>query len=260
MGLKSRLYRVKVTHKREKPRPNFFSYNIFMFVIDLDEVERLAAKFPIIGFNRFNLFSFYNSDHFKKSGNPRLSSVRQKMIDYLKSQEIHFIPTRIELLTNLRIMGYVFNPVSFYFLYDENEQVKYSIAEVSNTFGEMKYYLLKTKKNGYFHEIHDKYFYISPFTQLDDKLELKVANPGKQFTIQVDDIKGDEKPLRAVMFGEEKPLTNTLLIKYFFRFPFITLQVIFLIHWQALKLWLKGVKFYSKNENQELQKDIYCTK
>ncbi len=257
MELRSRLYRCMITHKREKPKPNGFAYRIFMFLIDVDEIDYLSRKYSLISHNRFNLFGFYDKDHFKKKNKNNNQPLREKLTDYLKSQNINFIPTRIALLTNLRILGYVFNPVSFYYLYDENDKVKYVLAEVSNTFGEMKFYLLENFKNGFFHEFHDKYFYISPFTRPDDRLELKVGLPDKNFSIMVDDIKGDEKPVRAAISAKERKFTNRNLLWYFFRFPLITIQIIGLIHWQALKLWLKGVKFYRKDENKEFQREMY---
>jgi DUF1365 family protein len=246
-----------ITHKREKPKPNGFAYRIFMFLIDVDEIEQLSKKFMPIGYNRFNLFGFYDRDHFKQKNKNNHQTTREKLVDYLKLQKIDFVPHRIELLTNLRILGYVFNPVSFYYLYDENNEVKYALAEVSNTFGEMKFYLLKNFKNGFFHEFHDKYFYISPFTRPDDRLELKAGLPGENFSIMVDDIKGDEKPVRAAISAEQKKLSTATLLWYFLRFPFITFQIIGLIHWQALKLWLKGVKFYRKDQNKEMQREMY---
>lgn len=260
MELKSRLYRCMITHKREKPKPNAFAYRIFMFLIDVDEVDRLVRKFPVIGHNKFNLFGFYDRDHFKKEDKKNQQSIREKLAAYLKTQNIGFQPHRIELLTNLRVLGYVFNPVSFYYLYDENEEVKFALAEVSNTFGEMKYYLLQNFERGFFHEFHDKYFYISPFTKPDDRLELKVGLPKENFSIMVDDIKGEEKSVRAAISAEQRKFSNANLLWYFFRFPLITFQIIGLIHWQALKLWLKGVKFYGKDENKDMQREMYFAK
>lgn len=258
MELKSRLYRCRVTHKRETPRKNFFSYTIFMFLIDPDEADFLSKRLPIIGYNRFNLFGLYDKDHFKQPGNS--ATIRQKLHDYLRSQNIRFKPARIALLTNLRVLGYVFNPVSFYYLYDENDNPKYAIAEVSNTFGEMKFYLLKDYNKGFFYGNHQKYFYISPFTRPDDRLELKAGLPKQNFSIMVDDLSEGRKMVSAILDGTQTRLTVAKLLFYFFRFPFITLQIIGLIHWQAVKLWLKGVKFFRKNENKDLQRDVYFQK
>ena len=131
------------------------------------------------------------------------------------------------------------------------------IAEVTNTYGEMKMYLLKSQKNAFFQDTRQKLFYISPFTQLDDFLKLKIGLPGKKLNVYIDDFKDAEVKVKTVLSGTKQKLTNLLLLKYILRFPLITLQIISLIHWQALKLWLKGVKYIPKKENQHLQKDIY---
>jgi hypothetical protein len=231
-----------------------------MFSIDLDELDLLHKKFRLIGYNKFNVFSFYDKDHFKKGQSEDKQTTLEKLTQYLDEKGVSTKPARVKLFTNLRIFGYVFNPVSFYYCYDKNDQVFCAIAEVGNTYGEMKMYLLQNFETGYFKEVKHKLFYISPFTQLDDYLDLKVGLPGEKLKIFIDDFKGNDIKVKTVLNAKKRKLTDWQLIKYLFRFPFLTIQIISLIHWQALKLWLKGIKYIPKNENLHLQKGIYYQK
>lgn len=260
MELKSSLYLSKIFHERKKPKKNSFWYTIFMFSIDLDELDLLHKKFRLFGYNKFNIFSFYDEDHFKKPQSSAKATTRQKLNDYLSVQGLEVLPEKVMLVTNLRIFGYVFNPVSFYYCYDKNNQVFCVIAEVGNTYGEMKMYLLQNFENGYFKEVKHKLFYISPFTQLDDHLSLKVGLPDEKLKIFIDDFKDKEIKVKTTLNAKKRKITDWQLIKYLLRFPLLTIQIISLIHWQALKLWLKGVKYIPKNENLHLQKDIYYQK
>jgi DUF1365 family protein len=226
-------------------------------MIDLDETELLAKKFSLLGYNRFNVFSFYDRDHFKSNDKSDNSTTRQKLEIYLKTQGIQHPPKRVLLLTHLRVLGYVFNPVSFYYCYDENETLISVVAEVTNTFGEMKMYLVRERHGKWLTAEHHKLFYISPFTELDDYLRLRVGVPAGKLKVFIDDYVKQEIKVSTALTGIRKPLTNSRLLKYALRFPLITLQIISLIHWQALKLWIKGVKFIPKNENLHLQKDIF---
>jgi len=257
MGLNSSLYLSKIFHERKYPKINSFWYTIFMFSLDLDELELLHKRFKLFGYNKFNIFSFYDSDHFKKSDKQiKRRTTQEKLTNYLQENGIEK-PARVKLITNLRIFGYVFNPVSFYYCYDKNGEIYCSIAEVSNTFGEMKMYLLENIEDGFFKEVKKKMFYISPFTELDDYLDLKVGLPGKKLKIFIDDFADHQIKVRTVLTAKKRKLTDGQLINYLLRFPLLTIQIISLIHWQALKLWLKGVNFIPKNENPHLQKDIY---
>ncbi|HEY9115365.1 MAG TPA: DUF1365 family protein, partial [Bacteroidales bacterium] len=143
MELTSSIYRCLIAHERLVPKKNNFRYNIFMFYLDIDKLDELAGRLKLMSYNRFNVFSFYDKDHFKQKDNYNSEPVRARLGKYLGSEGLNFIPSRVMLLTNLRLMGYVFNPVSFYFCYDENQEIKCVVAEVSNTFGEMKMYLVK---------------------------------------------------------------------------------------------------------------------
>lgn len=259
MELVSSLYRCEVFHERLIPKKNRFRYSIFMFLIDIDNIEKLSRKIRLVGHNRLNIFSFYDKDHFKKSNKNEKIPVRLKLNDFLAESGIDFVPSRVMLLTNLRVLGYVFNPVSFYYCYDNVNNIRCVVAEVSNTFGEMKMYLVTGKNENWFESFQKKHFYISPFTKLDDNLSLKIGLPSDELKIFINDLEGEEVKVKAMLSGKRVELTDWKLLFYFLRFPFITLQIIFLIHWQALKLWMKGVKFSRKGENKNLQTGLYYT-
>jgi DUF1365 family protein len=231
-----------------------------MFYIDIDQVDFLAKQIHFLGYNRFNLFSFYDKDHFKVGDASPINSVRLNLNKFLAESRINFIPSKVMLLTNLRILGYVFNPVSFYYCFDEENNVKCVVAEVSNTFGEMKMYLVNDQKEGRFENFLQKHFYISPFSRLNDYLSLSIGLPAENLKIFINNLEGEELKVKTMLSGEKQSLTNKRLLIYFLRFPFVTLQIIFLIHWQALKLWMKGVKFYRKSENKHMQTGLYYSK
>lgn len=260
MELESAIYRCRVYHDRLKPKRNKFSYDIFMFSIDLDELPLLSKKFLLFGLNRFNFFSFNDKDHFKKSNNNQKAETTREKLDAFLLQKGISLPSKVKLVTHLRILGYVFNPVSFYYCYDDQNNIYCVIAEVTNTYGEMKMFILQNAEGDYFKDIQQKLFYISPFTELDDFLDLKIGQPGADLKIFINDFKENELKVKTVLTGRKEELSDRKLLKYALRFPLLTLQIISLIHWQALKLLIKGVQYIPKEENLHLQKDIYFQK
>ncbi len=248
-------------HNRLKPKQHRFNYNVFMFYIDLDEVEILRKKLWMFSYNRFNFFNLRDNEHLQLPiENPdKNKTTKQHIIDYLKQNNIDFSKGRIMLLTNLNILGYNFNPVSFYYCFDEKNEPLCCIAEVGNTFLEMKPYLLSkenlTENN--FHLNTTKYFYVSPFIEHDTNFDFNLHIPNEKLNIRIDDYKEEERFFISTLTGTKKQLTNLMLLWYSIRFPFLTLRIIFLIHWNALLLWSKKIHFYKKDEHQNLQKDVY---
>jgi DUF1365 family protein len=232
-----------------------------MFYIDLDEIEYLRKNIWMFSYNRFNFFSLRDNEHLQLPiDNPdKNKTTKQHIIDYLKQNNINSKPARVILLTNLNVLGYNFNPVSFYYCFDERNQPICSIAEVGNTFGEIKPYLLtkETLTGNSFHLNTTKYFYVSPFMEHDTTFDFKIGIPDEKLKIQIDDYKEQERFFISTLTGRKKPITNLRVFWYSIRFPFITLKIIFLIHWNALLLWLKKLPFYKKNEHQDLQRDVY---
>jgi uncharacterized protein len=252
----SSLYNCRVFHNRLSPRPYRFTSRLFMWHLDLDEVDALCRSITFLSHNRFNLYSFRDDDHLHL-GHPTL---RANIEAYLKREGVREHPARITLLTNLRTFGHVFNPVSFFFCHDAQDQPLAVIVEVHNTFGELKPFLLTREdlREKRLQRAHPKLFYISPFSGLDQRLEIKVELPGRRLALYVNTWeKGADKPFfRSGLTGEAVRLNNRNLLAYSLRFPFITLKVITLIHWHALKLYLKKIPFHKKKEDPHLQTGI----
>lgn len=143
-------------HHRLEPKQHRFVYRVFMFYLDLDELDMLTSKFRLLSRNRFNIFSFRDRDHLQLAG----SSVKENILAYLSSKGVDGSEFRIGLLTNLATFGYVFNPVSFYFCFDRSNNPVCAVAEVGNTFGELKPYFFNYEQfeNNTFSKKNDKTF------------------------------------------------------------------------------------------------------
>ncbi len=262
MQVNSCLYKAKVMHSRLAPKVHSFNYNVFMFYLDLDEVDLLHKKLKLMSRNRFNMFNFRDKDHLQlPAGNPDTTkNTRQHIMDYLQLNGVEVNIGRIMVLTNLCTLGYQFNPVSFYFCYDVEDNLICSVVEVCNTFREMKPYFLgaDTKTGERFRLNTEKYFYVSPFIDMDTNFDFDLHEPGQKLQLKIDDYdKMGKRFFISTLSGERKPLTDANLLLYFLSFPFITLKVISLIHWQAFKLWLKKLPYHKKNDNMDLQRAVY---
>lgn len=256
--MRSCLYRAQVMHHRLSPKRHQFHYQVFMFYIDLEEINQLHRRLRLLSRNRFNLFNFRDKDHLQLPGNS--GDVRAQILSYLQQQGIATPIGRIMLLTNLCTLGYQFNPVSFYYCYDMQGHPVCSVVEVCNTFHEMKPYLLDatTLTNKGFQLNTGKYFYVSPFSDMDTVFDFNLSIPGEHLNIRIDDCyKNGERFLISTLKGERKPLTDWMLLYYFFSFPLITLKVITTIHWQAFRLWLKKLPYHAKAAHKDLQRDLY---
>lgn len=264
MNFDSSLYLARVMHDRLSPKKHRFGYRIFMFYVDLDEINSLAKKYWFISHNRFNFFSFRDKEHLQLPiENPDTSkSTKEHIVDFITNQGVQYDGGKIMLLTNFNVLGYNFNPVSFYFVFDKAEKPVCSVVEVGNTFLEMKPYFIGTKnlKENTFHLNTTKYFYVSPFIDHDTQFDFNVTIPNDQLAIGIDDYKDGERFFISTLIGDKRNLTNGRLIAYAFRFPFITIRIIVLIHWHAIKLWLKKLPFHRKSDHQEIQKEVYRRK
>jgi DUF1365 family protein len=232
-----------------------------MFCLDLDEVEAVIKKIRFISRNRFNLFTFRDRDHVQlPKGKPDTSKpIKEHVLSYVLAHGIDpdSIAT-IKLVTNLCTLGYQFNPVSFYFCLGKNGEPVCSIVEVCNTFGEMKLYFLSQESmvNNSFRSQVVKNFYVSPFIDMDTHFDFRLQLPGEKLNICINGLQQGKKFFVSTLTGEQKPLTNSNVLKYALKFPFITLRIIFLIHWQALRLCFKKISYHKKTSFIALQQNV----
>ncbi|MBL7684526.1 MAG: DUF1365 domain-containing protein [Deltaproteobacteria bacterium] len=252
----SSLYECELLHQRLLPKKNQFKYKIFLFYLDLDEIQNLTKISKLLGYNRFSFYSFHDKDHLE----PNRFSTKEKILKYLLDQGIDLKNGKIFLLTHLRVFGYVFNPVSFYFCYNEKGENVAVVPEVNNTFKEMKLYFLgphcKNNSSQYFKKRTPKNFYVSPFFSPEIDFEFQIKTPNDQLEIFINDWQGEDHLLITWLKGKKLTLSNPNLLWMTLKYPLMTLQVIFLIHWNAFKLYLKKIPFFKKTDKIESQRDV----
>lgn len=254
--MNSCIYECDIMHYRKTPQTHKFTHRIFMFYLDLDELNDLQKRTVLISRNRKNIYSFFDNDHVSLNG----KGIKENITEYLKSKGVDLNGGKIKLLTNLRTFGYVFNPVSFYFCFNAEERPVCVVVEIGNTFRELKPFFIGAEclQGDRFQTQQTKYFYISPFVDLDIPLDFNLKVPGERLDIKIDDIKDGQKFLYTTMAGPRKELTFANLLRYTFMFPFVTLKVIFLIHWHAAILhFIKKVPYHRKEDNPHLQKEVF---
>jgi hypothetical protein len=270
-------------HHRFTPREHRFVYRLFLVALDLDELDTVHRRLRLFSVNRSNLYSFRERDHlptFTPAHNPSapspLSSVRcspsssptpagsplkQRVSDYLAARGIDLTGGRVVLVTLPRMLGYLFKPVSFYFCYDRDGRPVASLAEVTNTFHELKPYFLgpdtRDPEGNSFRLRVPKHFYVSPFSDVDIAFDFTLRPPRERLSVQIDDYDGPRRTLATTLAGPRRELTDGALASFLFKYPLLTLRVITLIHWHALLLWLKRVPWYAKAARPADQRDLY---
>lgn len=249
------LYECDVMHHRLTPKEHHFNYRIFYFWLDLDTLDATSKRLRWFSHNRFNLYSFKDSDHLDKGA----SDVRQNIVRYLAENGIEFPEGgKIRLLTLARVAGYIFNPVCFFYCSDASDNPLCVVAQVTNTYHEMKPYLLRERdEKGRFRLNTPKHFYVSPFSGLDLHFDFKLPVPGESFDIHIDDREGENPVLLSKLSGKRVPLTDARLLWFAIKYPLLTLKVIVLIHWNAFLLWIKGLHVHAKAADKDLQRDVY---
>ncbi len=241
--INSCIYSGSVIHKRFKPKENFFKYKVFSLFLDLSELNELDDKLNFFSLNKFNLISFYEVDHGNRDGSSLLDWVKNN----LSNNNVSTVNIRVKLLCYPRILGYVFNPLSVFFVYDQNENLISILYEVKNTFGEQHTYFFKVEnQNKLIQNNCSKKFHVSPFIEMNCNYYFKILNPAQKLSVIIDQYDQKGKILFASQDGERSDLTSKNLMKSYLKHPLMTFKIISAIHFEAFKLWMKGIKFIKK--------------
>ncbi|MES2923248.1 MAG: DUF1365 domain-containing protein [Verrucomicrobiota bacterium] len=248
------LYECSVAHCRLKPKRHAFNYQVFMFCVDLDDLPALNRRIFGFSHNRFNLFSIDDRDHVDLGH----AGIRANLAAWLAEQGIACPDdARIRLVTFPRVFGYGFNPVSFYYIDSITGEPLMAVAEVVNTFREMKLYVMESVGvDGLWHRRVAKNFYVSPFSNPGDEFDFELGLPGGKWRVNIDNFSDGERMLVSSVRGEKRDLTTARLWWYGLKYPLLSLKIIGLIHVHAFLLWLKRVPFFRKSARREVQLDV----
>jgi len=241
------LYFGDVMHARLKPMGHRFSYRVMSLLIDLDRLDAADRLSPLFAVNRAALYSFHEADHGARDG----SSLRTHVQRCAASRGIDLTGGRVTLLCYPRLLGYTFNPLSVYFCHRADGALALMIYEVRNTFGDIHSYVLPVKpeevSRAGIRQEQDKLFYVSPFIAMAMRYRFRISSPGEDVKLRILETDGDGPLLAATFTGRRRALTSAGLLRSFATLPLLTFKIIAAIHWQALRLWLKGARLVPRS-------------
>src|SRR5579863_385753 len=236
------LYFGEVMHARLKPVGHRFHYRVMSLLIDLDRLDAADRQSRLFGVNRPALYSFHEADHGDRDGSPlRVYAGRRA-----RELDVDLTGGRVLLLCYPRLLGYTFNPLSVYFCYRADGQLALLIYEVRNTFGYIHAYALAVHadeiSDAGVRQQQDKLFYVSPFVEMAMRYHFRVLPPGSSVKLRILETDREGPLLAATFHGHRRALNTTGLLRSFFALPVVTVKIIAAIHWEAIRLWLKGVR------------------
>ncbi|MGJ4947456.1 DUF1365 domain-containing protein [Bradyrhizobium sp. HKCCYLS20291] len=242
------LYVGEVMHARMRPATHRFQYRVMSLLVDVGRLKEADRQSALFGINRRALYSFHERDHGRRDGSSLLAYAR----DCAAEHGIDLDGGRVLLLCYPRLLGYVFNPLSVYFCYRSDGALALMIYEVRNTFGEINAYVLPVKPNEMsaagLRQSQDKTFYVSPFIDMAMRYHFRVTPPGDNVKLRILETSADGPLLAATFFGCRRSLTSRSLLAAFLSLPLVTLKIFAAIHWEALRLWAKGVRLVPRGE------------
>ncbi len=243
--LRSKIYHGRVRHRRTKPSAHHFEYPVYQTLLDLDEIPEIEKRIPFFGYNRQSLTSFFDSDYMGKAEEP----VKEKLVRWLERQGLR-ASGPVLLLTSLRVLGYGFNPVSYYYVLDARGSLDFAVAEINNTFGESYAYILDRKDNEQRIDVSfPKVFHISPFISMKNiSYRFRLTAPGHVLSVHIDEFENGEKFFDATLSLRESELNPANMARALVTGVHLPLKVISWIHWQALKLWIAKFPVFAKPE------------
>jgi DUF1365 family protein len=235
----SAIYAGRVVHTRARPVRHRLSYRSFHLLLDLDELPQLAAGLRLFSTERFNLFGFSGRKHGDGSATP----LRQQIDQHLCRAGIDPEGGAIRLLCMPSVLGASFNPLSIYFCHGADGRLSAVLYEVNNTFGQRHSYLipLSDRTSTPLRQSCAKQFHVSPFMEMAMTYHFRVTPPAERVAVAISAVDAAGPMLTAAFAGERRDLTDANLARAFLRHPLLALQVLGAIHWEAAKLWRKGL-------------------
>ncbi len=256
------LYVGEVMHARMRPTTHRFKYRVLSLLIDLGRLDQADRQSVLFGVNRRTLYGFYERDHGRRDGSSLLAYAQA-------CASVHGIDLaggRVLLLCYPRLLGYVFNPLSVYFCYRRDGTLALLIYEVRNTFGEIKPYVLPVRPGELtaagLRQEQDKTFYVSPFIDMAMRYHFRIGPPGDDVRLRILETDAAGPLLAATFLGRRRALTSRTLLAGFVALPLVTLKIFAAIHWEALRLWAKGIRLVPRGEfaaRPEIKTDLAGT-
>jgi DUF1365 family protein len=233
------IYAGRVAHVRHAPFVHRFDYRIWMLALDLDRIGDVTQG-RMFTHNRFGLVSLFDRDHGARDG----TALRLYVERALAAQNLQAFAARITFVTMPRLFGYAFNPISFYFCHDADGRLGAVLHQVKNTFGDQIGYLMPVACDGLIRQSAPKRMHVSPFFDMRGGYRFALTPPGETLTVSIQYGTQAQKRMTATMRLAARPFSVGALLRLLAEMPFATLKVIAAIHWQALKLFLRGAKFH----------------
>ena len=239
--MNSCLYTGIVAHRRLRPRRHAFRHPAMLFHLDLDELPALDRSLRLFGVNRSRPFTFRDRDHL----DGRDGDLKPRLLAFLAARGVDLEGGKIFLLTQCRLFGYVFNPISLFYCHGPDAVLRAVVAEVDNTFGERVLYVLEPEAPAVaadsFRASVRKEMHVSPFVSMDARYHFRLRMPGERLTVAIAEEERGEHFFDAHLRGRRRPLRDSSLLAIALRAPLLTRNVTLAILWQALRLWWKGV-------------------
>ncbi len=229
------LYVGDVVHRRVQPVKHNLRYKVYNFFVNIDELPQLGKRFKLFSYNRFNLFSIFD----RKFGPSDGTSIRDHIWSLVKSAGFEDKVKQIFMLCYPAVLGRVFNPLTTYYCYNSAGEICLMIYEVSNTFGERHSYIIPAGE--ICHQSHAKKFYVSPFNNVEGRYDFSAEPPTDALALGIALRVNGEAVMQAWFRGSRVKLTDAALLRSFFSLPLQPLKVVAAIHWEALRLWWKGL-------------------
>lgn len=246
----SAVYFGQVMHARLQPLVHRFRYRVFSFLIDLDELGTLGRRSLLFSHNRWNLFSFWDRDHGPKQARGKATDLRGWIAAQLSEHGLEDPAWQLRVLCFPRVLGFVFNPLSVWFCHRQDGRLAAVLYEVHNTFGERHGYLIPLAPSEDHSRVRThhcrKGFYVSPFMDMEAVYRFNLRPPGKRVALAIHQSHGGRPQMTATLAGTRAAFSDRSLLTAFFRNPLLTWKVVGAIHWQAVKLWLKGAKYHKR--------------